>query len=142
MEGINAEQHYHADTGFKLVTSGGYYHSLPLDKLRIFIDRSAEAQRAMGFSNEKDHPEVAPSQFELNFSYDDVVRIGDQIQLYKLVCRQVASSMGMTATFLPKPITGVNGSGMHLNLSYFKNQKNIFYKKMETKVSPHLPGRL
>lgn len=129
MEGIYAEQQYRADTGFKLVTGGGYYHSLPLDKLRIFIDRSAEAQRAMGFSNEKDHPEVAPSQFELNFSYDDVVRIGDQIQLYKLVCRQVASSMGMTATFLPKPITGVNGSGMHLNLSYFKNQKNIFYKK-------------
>ncbi len=129
MEGINTEQQYHANTGFKLVTSGGYYHSLPLDKLRMFIDRSAEAQRAMGFSNEKDHPEVAPSQFELNFSYDDVVRIGDQIQLYKLVCRQVASSMGMTATFLPKPITGVNGSGMHLNLSYFKNQKNIFYKK-------------
>ena len=129
MEGINAEQHYHADTGFQLVTGGGYYHSLPLDKLRVFIDRSAEAQRAMGFSNEKDHPEVAPSQFELNFSYDDVVRIGDQIQLYKLICRQVASSMGMTATFLPKPVTGVNGSGMHLNLSYFKNQKNIFYKK-------------
>ena len=58
MEGINAEQHYHADTGFKLVTSGGYYHSLPLDKLRIFIDRSAEAQRAMGFSNEKTIPKL------------------------------------------------------------------------------------
>jgi glutamine synthetase len=95
----------------------------------MFIDKSAEAQRAMGFKNEKDHPEVAPSQFELNFSYDEVVRICDQIQLYKLVCRQVADNMGITATFLPKPIINTNGSGMHLNLSLGKNGKNIFYDK-------------
>ena len=129
VDGVNAEQHYQEETGFQLISSGGYYHSLPLDKLRMFIDKSAEAQRAMGFKNEKDHPEVAPSQFELNFSYDEVVRICDQIQLYKLVCRQVADNMGITATFLPKPIININGSGMHLNLSLGKNGKNIFYDK-------------
>lgn len=127
VEGINAEQMFDEKIGFQPVSMGGYFHSLPMDKLRQFIDSCAEAQRAMGFKNEKDHPEVAPSQFEMNFSYTDVVRAADQIQLYKLVCRQVANKMGMTATFLPKPIMGINGSGMHTNFSLSKNGKNIFY---------------
>ena len=127
VDGVNSEQTYVRGEGFKLISSGGYYHSLPMDKLRMFIDQSAEAQRAMGFKNEKDHPEVAPSQFEMNFSYADVVRSADNIQLYKLVCRQVAQNMGMTATFLPKPYTGINGSGMHTNFSLMKGGKNVFY---------------
>jgi len=81
----------------------------------------------MGFKNEKDHPEVAPSQFEMNFSYREVIAACDQMQLYKLVCRQVANSMGMTATFLPKPLARINGSGMHTNISLSKKGKNIFY---------------
>lgn len=129
VEGVGAEQSFDEDIGFKLISTGGYYHSLPLDRLRRFIDASAEAQRAMGFGNEKDHPEVAPSQFELNFGYTEVVRACDQIQLYKLVCRQVANNMGMTATFLPKPIAGINGSGMHTNISLAKDGRNIFYQK-------------
>lgn len=129
VEGKDAEQNYDSHKGFSLVSSGGYYHSLPMDALRRFIDAAAEAQRAMGFKNEKDHPEVAPSQFELNFSYTETLRACDQIQLYKLVCRQVAENMGYTATFLPKPVAGVNGSGMHLNFSLGKNGKNIFYEK-------------
>ncbi|MDH5741809.1 MAG: glutamine synthetase, partial [Nitrospira sp.] len=68
-----------------------------------------------------------PSQFEMNFSYADVVRAADNVQLYKLICRQVARSMGHTATFLPKPFVGINGSGMHTNFSLSKNGKNIFY---------------
>src|SRR3989344_2665690 len=129
VDGINAEQRYDEAEGFKLISSGGYYHSLPLDPLRQFIDRAAEAQRAMGFRNEKDHPEVAPSQFELNWGYREVLRACDNIQLYKLVCRQVARNMGMTAVFLPKPVVGINGNGMHLNFSLAKNGKNIFYQK-------------
>ncbi len=127
VDGENAEQNYNPLDGLKLITTGGYFHSLPLDKLRVFIDKAAEAQRALGFKNEKDHPEVAPSQFEMNFSYTDIVRAADQIQLYKLVCRQVARSMGMTASFLPKPAMGINGSGMHTNFSLAKKGKNIFY---------------
>lgn len=127
VDGINAEQEFVENEGFSLISTGGYYHSLPLDRLRQFIDKAAEAQRAMGFGNEKDHPEVAPSQFEMNFSYSDVVRAADKIQLYKLVCRQVANTFGMTATFLPKPIAGINGSGMHTNFSLSKNGKNIFF---------------
>ena len=126
VDGVNAEQEY-KEKKFKLISTGGYYHSLPLDRLRQFIDKAAEAQRAMGFKNEKDHPEVAPSQFEMNFSYSDALRACDNIQLYKLVCRQVANSMDMTATFLPKPFVGINGSGMHVNISLSKNGKNTFY---------------
>ncbi|MND03940.1 Glutamine synthetase [compost metagenome] len=63
----------------------------------------------MGFANEKDHPEVAPSQFEMNYSYAEAVIAADQVQLYKLLSRQVAARMDMTACFLPKPVTGVNG---------------------------------
>jgi glutamine synthetase len=137
VEGIDAEQHYETSDGFALITTGGYFHTLPLDKLRSFIDATAEAQRAMGFRNEKDHPEVAPSQFEINFSYTDVVRACDQVLLYKLVCRQVAHSLGLTATFLPKPIQGLNGNGMHTNFSLAKNGKNIFYdKKGKDGLSP------
>ncbi len=137
VNGLNAEQNYTRLAGFDLISTGGYFHSLPLDRLKLFIDTAAEAQRAMGFKNEKDHPEVAPSQFELNFSYANVVRACDMIQLYKLVCRQVAANMGMTATFLPKPVSGVNGSGMHLNLSFFKGGKNIYHdNKGEDGLSP------
>ena len=126
-DGIDAERSYHQTGAFEYVNQGGYYHSLPGDPLREFIDTTAEVQRAMGFENEKDHPEVAPSQFEINYSYGDVVAAGDQIQLYKLICRQVATQMGMTACFLPKPVTGVNGSGMHTNVSITKGGKNLFW---------------
>src|SRR6202142_3333697 len=106
--GGDAERRYHETGKFEYVNTGGYYHSLPGDPLRRFIDSSAEAQRAMGFENEKDHPEVAPSQFEMNFKYADAVIGADQVQLYKLLARQVASQHDMTASFLPKPVTGVN----------------------------------
>src|ERR1700734_858254 len=135
-DGIDAERTYHELGSFEYVNKGGYYHSLPGDPLREFIDTTAEVQRAMGFENEKDHPEVAPSQFEINYSYGDVVAAADQIQLYKLICRQVATQMGMTASFLPKPVTGVNGSGMHTNVSISKGGKNLFWDpKGEEKTS-------
>jgi glutamine synthetase len=135
-KGIDAERHYHETGKFEYVNTGGYYHSLPGDPLRSFIDTVSEVQRAMGFQNEKDHPEVAPSQFEINYGYGEVVAAADQIQLYKLICREVATSMGFSASFLPKPVVGVNGSGMHTNISITKGGKNIFWDpKGEEKVS-------
>jgi len=134
-QGPDAERRYHQTGRFDYVNTGGYYHSLPGDALRTFIDRTAEVQRAMGFQNEKDHPEVAPSQFEINYGYGEVVAAADQIQLYKLICRQVATNMGLTASFLPKPVVGVNGSGMHTNVS-IANGKNLFWDpKGEEKLS-------
>jgi glutamine synthetase len=136
-QGADAEQCYHEKGRFDYVNTGGYYHSLPGDPLRTFIDTTAEVQRAMGFENEKDHPEVAPSQFEINYSYGEVVAAADQIQLYKLICRQVATRMGLTASFLPKPVVGVNGNGMHTNVSINKTGKNLFWDpKGDEKMSP------
>ena len=126
--GRDAERHYHESAKFEFINTGGYYHVLPLDPLRQFIDTAAEVQRAMGFQNEKDHPEVAPSQFEINYGYGEVVAAADQIQLYKLLCRQIANNMGYTACFLPKPVVGVNGSGMHTNVSISKGKTNLFWE--------------
>jgi glutamine synthetase len=126
-QGPDAERHYHETGAFEYVSTGGYYHSLPGDRLRTFIDTAAEVQRAMGFGNEKDHPEVAPSQFEMNFTHAEMLVTADQVQLYKLLCRQVARSMGCTASFLPKPVVGVNGSGMHTNISLSRHDKNLYW---------------
>jgi len=129
-KGADAERRFHETGKFEYVNTGGYYHS------RTFIDTTAEVQRSMGFQNEKDHPEVAPSQFEINYGYGEVVAAADQIQLYKLICRQVATRMGFTASFLPKPVVGVNGSGMHTNVSVSQNGKNLFWDpKGEEKLS-------
>src|SRR5579862_6672310 len=126
-DGPDAERRFYETGRFEYVNKGGYYHSLPGDPLRTFIDTTAEVQRAMGFQNEKDHPEVAPSQFEINYGYGEVVAAADRIQLYKLICRQVATKLGMTASFLPKPVLGVNGNGMHTNVSVSKDGKNLFW---------------
>ena len=128
-KGRDAERRYFETGAFEFISSGGYYHSLPGDALRRFIDTAAEAQRAMGFANEKDHPEVAPSQFEMNYAYTEATIAADQVQLYKLLCRQVAQNMDMTASFLPKPVTAINGSGMHTNLSLSRKGKNVFFQK-------------
>jgi glutamine synthetase len=126
-KGRDAERRYLEARRFEFISTGGYYHSLPGDALRQFIDSAAEVQRALGFGNEKDHPEVAPSQFEMNYSYSEVNVASDQALLYKLICRQVAARFDMTASFLPKPIAGVNGNGMHTNLSVGRKGRNMFH---------------
>ncbi len=127
--GEKAEQSFDERKGFEIATMSGYFSSLPQDILRLFIDKFAEVKRALAFQNEKDHPEVAPAQFELNFRYSLALDTADQILLYKLLARQVAKSMGFTACFLPKPIAGLNGSGMHTNMSLSKDGVNMFYDK-------------
>lgn len=125
--GEKAEQCFDEKQGFEVATMSGYFNSLPQDTLRLFIDKFAETKRALAFQNEKDHPEVAPAQFELNYRYVPALDCADQILLYKLLARQVAKSMGLTACFLPKPISNINGSGMHTNMSIAKDGKNIFF---------------
>ncbi|PIE02595.1 MAG: glutamine synthetase [Acidobacteria bacterium] len=136
LKGPNAEQRFDPRKGLKMISSGGYFNALPNDPLRLFIDQFAEGLRCMGFINEKDHPEVAPSQFELNYTYTDPLMAADLLQVYKLVARQVAANSGNTACFLPKPIVGINGSGMHCNISLSKGGRNLFWdKKGEENIS-------
>ncbi len=129
MKGVDSEQYFSEETGFELATTGGYFNALPQDDLRRFIDTVAEVMRALGYENEKDHGEVAPAQFEINFKYSDALITADQILLYKFMSRQIAKLYGFTATFLPKPRSGINGSGMHANMSLSKGGKNIFFQK-------------
>lgn len=127
LDGVDAEQSFSEANPYELATKTGYFSSLPQDDLRQFIDTFAQVLGMLGFENEKDHPEVAPSQFELNFRYTDAIATADNILLYKLVARQVAKTMGYTTSFLPKPFAGINGSGMHTNMSLAQDGKNIFY---------------
>ena len=128
-QGKDAEKRYAQTQVFEFASSGGYYHALPTDPMRQFIDIVSDVLRALGITNEKNHPEVAPSQFEINYSYMEMLQSADTVQLYKLICRQVANAMGLTASFLPKPVTRINGSGMHTNISVGKENKNLFYDK-------------
>src|SRR4051812_49967706 len=125
-KGSDAERHYSETGKFEYVNTGGYYHSLPGDSLRNFIDLSAEVQRAMGFQNEKDHPEVAPSQFEINYGYGEVVAAARQIKVYKLIWREVATKLGMTASFLPKSVVGEKGKGVATQCLMSEGGKNFF----------------
>lgn len=79
----------------------------------------------MGFEIEASHHEVAPAQHEIDFKYDNALRTADNILTFKFIVKYIAKRHGLYASFMPKPITGVDGSGMHLNMSLWKNGKNI-----------------
>ncbi len=87
----------------------------------------------MGFNMEVSHHEVAYGQHEVNFEYDNALEACDNIQTFKLVVKNVARRHGFHATFMPKPVPGINGSGMHTNLSLSKNGKNAFYDQKTEK---------
>ena len=111
----------------QLTDKGGYFDFAPLDKaqdVRRAIDFALED---MGFKLEASHHEVAPSQHEINFRFGDVLTTCDNIITFKYVVKSIAYHMGYYATFMPKPLYGVNGSGMHSNQSLMKDGKNAFY---------------
>lgn len=81
----------------------------------------------MGFDVEASHHEVAPGQHEIDFKYADALTAADNIQTFKLVVKTVARKYNLHATFMPKPMDGINGSGMHLNMSLFNKEGNAFY---------------
>ena len=85
----------------------------------------------MGFEIEASHHEVAPGQHEIDFKYEDALTTADNIMTFKLVVKTVAQRNGLHATFMPKPIFGMNGSGMHTNVSLIKDGKNVFYDEKD-----------
>lgn len=90
----------------------------------------------MGFDVEASHHEVAPGQHEIDFKYADALTAADNIQTFKLVVKTVARKYNLHATFMPKPLDGINGSGMHLNMSLFNKEGNAFYdEKGELQLS-------
>ena len=107
-------------------TKGGYFPVGPVDSASDIRSEMVSVLAEMGLDMEKQHHEVAPSQHELGMVFDELVRQADNMQLYKYVVRMVAHTYGKTATFMPKPVVGDNGSGMHVNISIAKGSENVF----------------
>ena len=106
---------------------GGYFDLAPIDSSEDVRRNIVLELTKMGFNMEVSHHEVAFGQHEVNFEYDNALEACDNIQTFKLVVKNVARKHGYHATFMPKPVSGINGSGMHTNLSLSKNGKNSFY---------------
>ncbi|MGM7636124.1 type I glutamate--ammonia ligase [Bacillus sp. Hm123] len=111
----------------ELNDQGGYFDLAPTDLGENCRRDIVLELEGMGFEIEASHHEVAPGQHEIDFKYTDAVKACDDIQTFKLVVKTIARKHGLHATFMPKPLFGVNGSGMHCNLSLFKNGENAFY---------------
>ena len=106
---------------------GGYFDLIPLDYATDLRRETILSLEAMGIRVEYSHHEVAPSQHEIDLRYTDALSMADNAMTYRLVVKEVALSHGVFASFMPKPIFGQNGSGMHTHQSLFKGDKNAFY---------------
>ena len=115
------------DKGTEVMDSGGYFDSRPIDLGSDLRRETIFALQDIGIQVEYSHHEVAPSQHEIDLRYDEGLRMADKTMTYRLVVKEVARKHGFYATFMPKPIFGENGSGMHVHQSIFKNDKNAFY---------------
>ncbi|MDF1510421.1 type I glutamate--ammonia ligase [Robertmurraya sp. DFI.2.37] len=115
------------DPTLELNDAGGYFDLAPTDLGENCRRDIVLELEEMGFEIEASHHEVAPGQHEIDFKYADAITACDQIQTFKLVVKTIARKHGLHATFMPKPLFGVNGSGMHCNVSLFTNGKNAFF---------------
>lgn len=106
---------------------GAYFDLAPIDKGEECRRAIVNALEGMGFEIEAAHHEVAPGQHEIDFRYDEAVDTADKIATFRFVVRKVAQDFGLHATFMPKPIEGINGSGMHTHQSLFTNGNNAFW---------------
>ncbi|HEX7056393.1 MAG TPA: glutamine synthetase family protein, partial [Bacilli bacterium] len=111
----------------ELNDQGGYFDLAPTDLGENCRRDIVLTLEEMGFEMEASHHEVAPGQHEIDFKYADAVKAADQIQTFKLVVKTIARKHGLHATFMPKPLYGMAGSGMHCHMSLFKDGKNAFY---------------
>jgi len=107
--------------------NAGYFDLAPVDLGENARRDIVLNLQKLGFEIEASHHEVAPGQHEIDFKYDEALATADKIMTFKLVVRIIAQRHGLHATFMPKPIAGINGSGMHTNQSLFQNNKNVFY---------------
>ncbi|SEB16033.1 glutamine synthetase [Thalassobacillus cyri] len=115
------------EPSMELNDKGGYFDLAPTDLGENCRRDIVLELEEMGFEIEASHHEVAPGQHEIDFKYSDAVKHCDDIQTFKLVVKTIARKHGLHATFMPKPLFGVNGSGMHANMSLFKGKTNAFY---------------
>jgi len=129
---VGPELEYFYFSNFKkadILDDGGYFDSVPIDEASDLRKETILVLEEMGIPVEYSHHEVAPSQHEIDLRYCDALTMADRVILYKLVVKQIAAKHNIYASFMPKPLNGVNGSGMHVHQSLFKSGKNMFFDK-------------
>jgi len=112
--------------GHRPPPKGGYFPVPPVDSANDLRAEMVTVMKEMGLNMDKHHHEVAPSQHELGLTYSSLIQSADNVQVYKYVTHMVAHTYGKTATFMPKPVAGDNGSGMHVHQSIWKDGKPAF----------------
>ena len=126
--GPELEYFYFKDaSGTEPLDQGGYFDMVPLDVATDMRRDTVLTLEQMGICVEYSHHEVAASQHEIDMRYTDALTMADSVMTYRLVVKQIALKHGVYATFMPKPVFGINGSGMHVHQSLFKDGKNAFF---------------
>jgi glutamine synthetase len=134
--GPELEYFYFQDSkGTQGLDEGGYFDMTPLDVASDLRRETVLTLEEMGIAIEYSHHEVAASQHEIDMRYTDALTMADNVMTYRLVVKQIALQQGVYATFMPKPVFGINGSGMHVHQSLFKGNTNAFF---DEKDSHHL----
>jgi glutamine synthetase len=119
--------YFKSEKGTEVLDAGGYFDLLPLDMAHDLRRETVLYLEKMGIPVEYSHHEVAPSQHEIDLRFADALTMADNVQTYKVIVKEVALRRGVYATFMPKPLFGQNGSGMHTHQSLFKGSKNALF---------------
>ncbi|HCO02256.1 MAG TPA: glutamine synthetase [Actinobacteria bacterium] len=119
--------YFRDDESTVFLDKGSYFDLTPLDVATDYRRRTVEYLEAMGIPVEYVHHEVAPSQHEIDLRYSDALSMADSVMTYRLTVKEAAQEFGVYATFMPKPVAGVNGSGMHTHQSLFEGDRNAFF---------------
>jgi len=126
--GPELEYFYFKDSNStQILDEGGYFDMTPLDMASDLRRETVLTLESLGIGVEYSHHEVAKSQHEIDMRYTDALTMADNVMTYRLVVKQIAMSQGVYATFMPKPVFGMNGSGMHVHQSLFKGDANAFF---------------
>ncbi len=126
--GPELEYFYFAnDSSPEYLDHGGYFDGLPVDRATDLRRQTIFALQDMGVRVEYSHHEVAPSQHEIDLRYDEALAMADKVMTYRTTVKEIARQNGVYATFMPKPVFGENGSGMHTHQSLFRENSNAFY---------------
>jgi len=112
-----------------VLDKGGYFDLTPLDIAQSVRNETVSALEDLGIIVEYSHHEVASSQHEIDLRYSDALSMADNVMTYRLVAKEIAQAKGLHASFMPKPVFGINGSGMHVHQSLFKGTANAFFEK-------------
>jgi glutamine synthetase len=112
-----------------VLDKGGYFDLTPLDVAQNVRNETVSALEDLGIIVEYSHHEVASSQHEIDLRYSDALSMADNVMTYRLVAKEIAQAKGLHASFMPKPVFGINGSGMHTHQSLFKENNNAFFEK-------------